>query len=139
MEDEEEKKEAMAQSNLKLIDLKIPESNEESLKQTLGIAHYNLGVEFEHSGQFEQAKENYLTAQDFAFISANTEHLKAQISQSLIEIQKKIESQKSFENQRQKLRSISKTSNFFNDSNHIKSVARMQKERELGPNQKFSQ
>ena len=80
MEDEEQKQQAMAESNLKLIDLKIPESNEESLTQTLGIAHYNLGVEYEHSGSFEKAKENYLTAQDFAFISVNTEHLKAQIS-----------------------------------------------------------
>ena len=39
----------MIAGGLKHVDLDIPESNEESLTQTLAIAHYNLGVEFEHS------------------------------------------------------------------------------------------
>ena len=59
----------MARTGIKDVDLKIPESNEASLKQTLAIAHYNLAVEYEHSQMHEKAMGAYKNSLNYASIS----------------------------------------------------------------------
>ena len=75
LKDEEEKKNQMMEKGLLDSDLDIPESNVQALNQTLAIAHYNLGVEYEFEGDFEKAKQSYEEARGLALISVNTEHL----------------------------------------------------------------
>jgi hypothetical protein len=41
------------------------EENKEALHQTLGVAYYNLAVEYEHVKQFDKAIESFLKAQYF--------------------------------------------------------------------------
>ena len=94
-------------------DLEIPESNEESLTQTLAIAHYNLGVEFEHSFEYHKAQESYQEAHNFSIVSANTEHLNKQIFTSLAEVNLKLNSMKSMEKQRTQQRDRSKVAGMF--------------------------
>ena len=62
----------MTQS-LEAKDLCIPESNESAINQTLGIAYYNLAVQYEHTHEYKTAKQIYHKALTFARISINTE------------------------------------------------------------------
>jgi len=72
---EREKEEEIKQKNLNGSDLDIPETNVDALNQTLSIAHYNLGVQYEFTHDFPSAKEAYEEARNLAHISINTEHL----------------------------------------------------------------
>ena len=38
------------------------EENKEALHQTLGVAYYNLAVEYEYEKQYDQAIESFLKA-----------------------------------------------------------------------------
>ena len=55
----EEKKFTLEEENLNMETLNIPESNEQALNQTLGIAYYNLAVEYEHTHDYETARRVY--------------------------------------------------------------------------------
>ena len=59
IEDSEEKMKALHAGKLTLADLAIPEASEASIKQTMGIAFYNLAVEYEHTNNLEQALTAY--------------------------------------------------------------------------------
>jgi hypothetical protein len=49
IEDPDEKMAALHSAKLTIEDLSIPEASEASIKQTMGIAYYNLAVEYEHT------------------------------------------------------------------------------------------
>ena len=51
------------------------ETSIDALNQTLSIAHYNLGVQYEFTSDYHSAKEAYEEAKRLAYISINTEHL----------------------------------------------------------------
>lgn len=70
--------------------LNIPESNEQALNQTLGIAYYNLAVEYEHVHDYETAKRIYYKSLQFSRLAINTEQLQSQIDRSIKEINQKI-------------------------------------------------
>lgn len=72
---EEEKKFTLEEDNLPMETLNIPESNEHALNQTLGIAYYNLAVEYEHIHDYETAKRVYYKALQFSRQAINTEQL----------------------------------------------------------------
>lgn len=70
---EEERKSTLEEENLPVSTLDIPESNESALNQTLGIAYYNLAVEYEHIQDFYTAKRIYMKSLTFSRLSVNTE------------------------------------------------------------------
>jgi hypothetical protein len=47
---------------LTVADLSIPEASEGSLKQTMSIAYYNLGVEYEHINNLPPAMSAFREA-----------------------------------------------------------------------------
>jgi len=59
IEDPDEKMAALHAGKLTIADLSIPEASETSIKQTMGIAFYNLAVEYEHTNNLEQALTAY--------------------------------------------------------------------------------
>lgn len=87
---------ALVTQSLEMKDLDIPESNESAINQTLGIAYYNLAVQYEHTHDYQTAKQIYQKGLTFARISINTEQLQAQITESLIEVEKKLQSKNTF-------------------------------------------
>ena len=64
---------ALHAGKLTIEDLSIPEASEASIKQTMGIAFYNLAVEYEHTNNLSQALTAYNLAISMASSSPNTE------------------------------------------------------------------
>jgi hypothetical protein len=121
----------MNELGLKPLDLLITEQNEDSLKQTLAIAYYNLGTEQEHINEYLKARVSYGTALRYSKESANSEKLQLQVNESLGAVLVKIQAQQKFGLERSQKREVSKTSNFFNNKKHIQSMT-SQKTRILG-------
>ena len=88
---DEEKKFTLEEDNLTMETLNIPESNEQALNQTLGIAYYNLAVEYEHIHDYETARRVYYKSLQFSRLAINTEQLQSQINRSLKEVNRKIQ------------------------------------------------
>ena len=62
----EEQEKLMLIFGFQPVDLNIPETSQQSLLQTLGIAHYNLAVEYEHMSDYKNAMSQYLLARNKA-------------------------------------------------------------------------
>jgi len=73
MPDVSQQEEQMKKHGFKEADMLIPETSTVSLTQTLGIAYYNLAVEFEHTSEYVKAKAAYDEALHHASESVNTE------------------------------------------------------------------
>lgn len=76
----------------------------------MAIAYYNLGVELEHTKDYQQALEKYEQAVAY---SANAEPLKRQIAKSIEEVRTKIENQSESHARRQMLRRLKDTMTRF--------------------------